>query len=173
MASVTALPVVFIAFAWFIANLTYCPGAVADAGFLSRLYLLARAPLLFGVQVHETDLLHPPLGILPAQVAVVFHHLRVGVADPLADLALRRTAEEGLAHEEVAEAVQAAVLEADLALGRGELALEWLDYFVDERFEHVSRPKLASALGVEHTAVGGPRHLGQQLPEAGVNRDLT
>jgi hypothetical protein len=77
-------------------------------------------------------LAHFALGIFVAQVAVMLHHLRIGVSQPLPNFALGDAAQEGLAREKVPKRVKPTVLESYITRRRRELPLERFDYVVNE-----------------------------------------
>jgi hypothetical protein len=49
----------------------------------------------------KIDLCHLPLGVVASKMAIVLDHFRIGMPEPISDLTLGCTAEEGLATEEV------------------------------------------------------------------------
>ncbi len=142
-------------------SLTLLPGPLQTPG-ASRinekheLRGVGRAIFLLVLLCHEIDLVHFPLRVLIAQVAVMLDHLAVGVAEPLLDLSFRCTPQEGLTAEVMAETVKPAVLKTDLVGRRGELLFERLDHIANEGVQHVAGAEHAAALGVEHAPVRLP-----------------
>jgi len=62
----------------------------------------------------------------------VFDHLRIGMAQPFANLSFAGPAEKGLAAEKVAKTVDPAVLKSDVTLRRRKLGLERFDHVTNE-----------------------------------------
>jgi len=118
-----AAPIIELILTVLIMILTALPRAVADAGsrVLSRTVFLPNPRLLVRGGGHKSDLLHLRQGFFPAEVPVVFDHLAVGVANPLADLALGGTPQETLAYEKMPEGCSRPCSKPFLPAGTGNL----------------------------------------------------
>ena len=73
--------------------------------------------------------------------------------------------------KEVTEAVQSAMLEADLSGHHGELWLEWFDHVPNKLLQHISQTNATAAGRMENKSVGLPRHADEQFAQLGVNRN--
>jgi hypothetical protein len=118
----------------------------------------------------EVDLSHSGLPIGLGNVTVMCHHPRLSVAEPFSDVGFGRAISEALRTEEVAEAVKATVLEADLAGARREILLKLVDDLTDEDVADSIGFQEAAARPVEDPAIGMPRHFFQHFEKLRIQR---